>query len=224
MRKLLLFAGTIAAILGLAALPASAAHHHPAPKTGSLTIVHGIPDLPVDIYLNKKLALAGVTFTNYATVKLPVGQVRVDFKVAGTPANGPSALVQHLGIKAGVSKSLVAHLSASGSPRTSVYFNNTTKAGTQAQVTVRHNAAAPAVDVFVNGAVAIPGLANPGQAKAFLPPATYTVKVTAAGNPSVVALPDTPLPLAGKTNTIVYAVGDFAGGSFTVIVQVLPLS
>jgi hypothetical protein len=223
MRKLLLFLGAIAAVLGLAALPA-AAGTHPKPGQGSLTIVHGIPNLPVDIYLNKKLALAGVTFSNYATVKLPAGQVRVDFKAAGTPANGPSALIQHVGIKRGVSKSLVAHLSATGTPRTSVFYNNTTKAGQQAQVTVRHTAAAPAVDVYVNGAVAIPGLANPNQAKAFVPGATYTVKVTAAGNPSVVALPDTPLPLAAKTNTIVYAVGDFAGGSFTVIVQVLPLS
>ena len=86
MRKLLLFIGALAAVLGLAALPASAtsAHGSTKAKTGSLTVVHGIPDLPVDIYVNKKLALAGVTFTKYATVTLPVGHVRVDFKAAGT--------------------------------------------------------------------------------------------------------------------------------------------
>ena len=88
---------------------------------------------------------------------------------------------------------------------------------------MRHTAAAPAVDVLVNGTVAIPGLANPGQAKAFLAPATYQVEVTAAGNPSVVALPSTPLTLATRTNTIVYAVGTFPG-TFTVIVQVLPMA
>src|SRR5690349_8647322 len=123
MRKLLLFIGALAAVLGLAAIPASATSSHTAAKakTGSLTIVHGIPNLPVDIYLNKKLALAGVTFTKYATVNLPVGQVRVDIKAAGTPAKGPSALVREVGIKAGVSKSLVAHLTASGAPTASVY-------------------------------------------------------------------------------------------------------
>ena len=87
MRKLLLFIGALAAVLGLAAIPAGAtsAHRRTKAKTGSLTIVHGIPDLPVDIYVNKKLALAGVTFTKYATVNLPAGHVRVDFKAAGTP-------------------------------------------------------------------------------------------------------------------------------------------
>ena len=156
-------------MLGLAAVPAGATTSHTAAKakTGSLTIVHGIPDLPVDIYVNKKLALAGVTFTKFATVNLPAGHVRVDIKAAGTPANGPSALVRELDIKAGVSKSLVAHLTASGKPTTSVYYNNTTKAGNGiAQVTVRHDAAAPAVDVYADGQKAIAGLANPGQAKA----------------------------------------------------------
>ena len=145
MRKLLLLIGALAAVIGLAAIPAGATTPTAAKaKTGSLTIVHGIPDLPVDIYVNKKLALAGVTFTKFATVNLPAGHVRVDFKAAGTPANGRSALVRDLDVKAGVSKSLVAHLTASGKPTTSVYYNNTTKAGNGiAQVTVRHDAAAP---------------------------------------------------------------------------------
>ena len=189
-----------------------------------MTIVHGIPNLPGDVYVNKKLALAGVTFTTYATLDLKPGHVRVDFKAAGTPANGPSALVRELSVKAGVSKSLVAHLTAAGEPATSVYYNNTTKAGrTIAQVTVRHDAAAPPVDVYVNGAVAIRNLTNPAQAAARIPADAYTVKVTAAGSPSVVVVPNTPLTLKAKTNTIVYAVGDLAGGSFTVIVQVLRL-
>ena len=132
--------------------------------------------------------------------------------------------MRELDIKAGVSKSLVAHLTASGTPTTSVYYNNTTSAGKGiAQVTVRHDAAAPAVDVYVDGARAIAGLANPGQAAARVPAATYTAKVTAAGSPSTVVVPDTPLTLKARTNTIVYAVGDLAAGSFTVIVQVLPL-
>ena len=51
---------------------------------------------------------------------------------------------------------------------------------------------------------------------------TYNVKVVADADNSVVAL-DADLTLAARTNTIVYAVGDLAAGSFTVIVQVLPL-
>src|SRR5262245_8301117 len=119
MRKLLVFLGALTAVLGLAALPASAGVHKPAPK-GSLTVVHGIPNLPVDVYVNRHKVASDVTFKQYATFQLAPGQIRVDFKAAGTPANGPSALVRHLGIKSGVSKSLVAHLTAAGTPRTDV--------------------------------------------------------------------------------------------------------
>ena len=88
---------------------------------------------------------------------------------------------------------------------------------------MRHDAAAPPVDVYVERRR---GDHRPHQScagAARIPADAYTVKVTAAGSPSVVVVPDTPLTLKAKTNTIVYAVGDLAGGSFTVIVQVLPL-
>ena len=88
---------------------------------------------------------------------------------------------------------------------------------------MRHNAAAPAVDIIVNDSLTlINGLTNPGQGKAFVAAGTYNVKVAADADNSIVAL-DADLTLAARTNTIVYAVGDLAAGSFTVIVQVLPL-
>jgi hypothetical protein len=121
-----------------------------------------------------------------------------------------------------VSKSLVAHLSAAGSATTSVFYNNTTKNDQKAQLTLRHLVAAGAVDVYLNGTLAFARLANPDQATAFLVPGTVTVRVTAAGNPSAVVLPNTRLDLKARTNTIVYGVG--VASSFSVIEQVLPMS
>ena len=81
MRKLLVFLAALGAVLGLAALPASA-DGHPR-KTGSLSVVHGIPDLPVDVYVNGDRVAAGVTFTQLATFQLPVGTYEVAFRGAG---------------------------------------------------------------------------------------------------------------------------------------------
>ena len=104
-----------------------------------------------------------------------------------------------------------------------MFYNNTTKNDQKAQLTVRHLAAAPPVDTYLNGTIAFPGLANPTQAEAFLAPGTYTGKMTTAGKPSVVVMPATPFTMTARTNTIVYAVGAFPG-SFTVIVEVLAMS
>jgi hypothetical protein len=222
MRKLLVFLAALGAVLGLAALPASAGDHPR--KTGSLTVVHGIPNLPVDVYVNKKLVAPGVTFTNFATFPLPVGQYEVAFRPAGAGPKTKPVLQSHVGVKPGVSKSLVAHLKANGTPTLTTYYNNTSKNRDLAQVTVRHNAAAPAVDIIANDSITlINGLKNPGQGKAFVPAGTYKVKVVADADNSIVVL-DADLSFAARTNTIVYAVGDLAAGTFTVIVQVLPLA
>ena len=92
-----------------------------------------------------------------------------------------------------------------------------------ARVTVRHTAAAPAVDIVVdNSATLVPGLTNPRQAKADVPAGDYLVDVRAAGTTTAV-LDDAPLTLDPGTNTIVYAIGSLSGGSFTVAAQVLPV-
>jgi hypothetical protein len=221
MRKPLLFLVALGAVLGLSALPASA-DGHPR-KTGSLSVVHGIPDLPVDVYLNGDRVAAGVSFTQLATFRLRVGTYEVAFRSAGAGRSTRPLLQSHVGVKPGVSKSLVAHLKANGTPTLTTYYNNTTRNRSLAQVTVRHDAAAPAVDVIANDSITlIDGLKNPGQGKAFVSAGTYNVKVVADADNSVVAL-EADLTLATRTNTIVYAVGDLAAGSFTVIVQVLPL-
>ena len=69
------------------------------------------------------------------------------------------------------------------------YYNNTSKNRSLAQVTVRHDATAPAVDIIVNDSLTlINGLTNPGQGKAFVAAGTYNVKVVADADNSIVAL------------------------------------
>ena len=64
------------------------------------------------------------------------------------------------------------------------------------RVTVRHIAVAPAVDVFVNGNVAISGLTNPNQAQAKLGRGTYQVAAGLAGAGTAgIALGPVPLPV-----------------------------
>jgi Domain of unknown function (DUF4397) len=129
-------------------------------------------------------------------------------------------------VAAGRDYTVTANLSAPPvvGPVLNVFVNNkapitkyVSKASlTTGRVTVRHIAVAPAVDVFVNGNVAISGLTNPNQAQAKLKRGTYQVAAGLAGAGSAgIALGPVPLPVKAGNNVIVYAWGipQSAGGA-----------
>jgi Domain of unknown function (DUF4397) len=121
-------------------------------------------------------------------------------------------------------------------PTLNVFVNNkapVTKYASKAtlntgRVTVRHIAVAPAVDVFVNGNVAISGLTNPNQAQAKLGRGTYQVAAGLAGAGSAgIALGPIPLPVKAGQNVVVYAWGipaSAGGEGIQVAVQYVKLT
>jgi len=190
----------------------------------SITLVHGVPDLLVDVYVNGGAPIEDVSFTTVATVPGEKGKNTVAIRAANAPANSAALLTRSFYLRKNQSKTVVAHLSSGGSPKLTVYANDQSPltAGT-ARLTVRHAAEAPAVDVVVNNtSIVVADLTNPDQAKADVPADTYLVDVRAAGTATAV-LDDAPVTLDPGTNTIVYAIGSLSGGSFTVATQVLPV-
>jgi hypothetical protein len=231
MKKLLARIG-LASVLTLtgAALASGQAHATTPADEGvgaglaSITLVHGVPDLLVDIYVNGGAPIEDVAFTTVATVPAATGQNTVAIRAANAPATSAPVLSRSLYLRKNQSKSVVAHLTASGKPALTVYANDQSPLGTgQARVTVRHDAAAPAVDIVVdNSTTLVPGLSNPNQVKADVPAGSYLVDVRAAGTATAV-LDDAPVTLARGTNTIIYAIGSLSDGTFTVATQVLPV-
>ena len=89
----------------------------------------------------------------------------------------------------------------------------------QARVTVRHTAAAPAVDVRAAGSPVITGLTNPDEQSLSVPAGTVSADVVLAGT-TTVAIGPADLTLAEGTSTIVYAWGSQAAG-FELAVQTI---
>ena len=119
------FLAALGAVLGLAALPASA-DGHPR-KTGSLSVVHGIPDLPVDVYIERRRVAPSVSFGTLATLEPAPGTIgghpgrRCRRSTAGAPSR-PS------GSSPTSAKSFVAYLNADGEPDSvDVFYDNVTK-------------------------------------------------------------------------------------------------
>jgi hypothetical protein len=148
------------------------------------------------------------------------------YSVAITAADAADASAPIIGpvdlqLADGGNYTAVAHLKEDGSPTATLFSNDisTTSAG-EGRLTVRHVAAAPAVDVLANGAAAISGLTNPNEKVLALPAGTISAAVAAAGTTAPVIGP-ADVNVAEGVNTIVYAWGSLDKKSLKLAVQTI---
>lgn len=223
MRKSLPAAVTAAMSLVLVAGAAPAFAQSPAQETNtaSLSVLHAVPDTPVDVYVNGELTLDDFAPGQLAgPLELPAGDIEVaitasDAQDASSPVIGPVDLT----LGAGTMNTAVAHLDAEGAPTATAFVDDTSglEAG-QGRVTVRHVAAAPAVDVWANGEVAVQSLTNPNEESLEVPAGQVQAAVSLAGETDPVLGPQDLAVMEGA-NTIVYAWGSAADGNLALATQ-----
>ncbi|TFD06691.1 DUF4397 domain-containing protein [Cryobacterium sp. TMT1-66-1] len=175
----------------------------------------------VDVYVdNTKVINDFEPGTLTKTLRIPAGSYTLaitaaDAVDASAPVIGPVDFV----VASGMNYTAVAHLSEAGVPTATLFTNDTSAPGAgQGRLTVRHVAAAPAVDVLANGAPAITGLTNPNESVLVLPVGTISAAVAAAGTTAALIGP-ADVVIAKRTNTIVYAWGSLADGTLALAVQ-----
>lgn len=212
----LALAATVATGLGISSTPAAAA------DASQVSVVHGIPGQPVDVYVNGKKILNSF---KPATVAGPLSLAAGTYDVALTKPGDPvgSALLEDksLQVPGGKNLSLVAHLDGSGKPALTAYANDTAtlKPG-MARLIVRHDAQAPAVDVRAGGKPVLTGLTNPKEAMAEVPAGAVTADVVLAGTETVVLGPKD-VDLAAGKDTIVYAIGSAQDKTLALVAQTI---
>jgi hypothetical protein len=246
---LLVFMTTLA-VPASAFASAPAAHHQ-----AMVSVIHGIPGpdgLPVDVSVDGACTLKGFTFKEIAG-PLPLDKATYDIAIslanAGEPCgNKPVIGPVSLTFEGGKNYTVIAHLTAAGAPTASVYENNLSPlAKGKARATVRHNAAAPAVDVKLQRKLAfwehdaiaassdaqpaswgydgrhqwrvvIKDLSNPEEEEAELKAGLWRASVFAAGTRDRVLGP-TRIRFKALKATFVYAVGSLEDGTLDVIKQ-----
>ena len=178
--------------------------------TADLYVFHGIPDTPVDVYVDGALTLDDFQPGTFAgPLDLPAG----DYEVALTAADAADASAPVLGpitltLEAGKSYTAAAFLDADGNATAKLFTNDvaTTNAG-EGRLTVRHTAAAPAVDILANGAVAFSNVVNGAEGTANLPVGTISASVVPTGATEPVVLGPADVPIQDGVLTIAYAWG-----------------
>jgi hypothetical protein len=199
-------------------------------ETGLVTVVHGIPGLTVDVYVNGSNEIPGfVPGTVTDPIELPEG----DYDIAVLPADGnfpeDALLTDTVTLPAGANASIVAYLQLGGDAALKTFVNDTSGTrGIRTRVVVRHLADAPTVDVRLFRkwfrwwpAATIRGLENQDEAQADIWPGYLKAKLYPAGSRDVIF--ESPrLPFRPNESTIVYAIGTFPN-TFGLLVQKIDL-
>ncbi len=209
-------AGALIALVGVT--PATAAE-----GDAKLSVFHGVPGLTVDVYVDGALtldnfepgALAGPLELAPGTYSVAI--TAADAADASSPAIGPVDLA----LESGMDYTAVAHLDAAGQPTATLFTNDTsTLAAGEGRLTVRHVAAAPAVDVLAGGTAVITNLENPAESLLTLPTATISASVAATGTTDPVIGP-ADVNVAEGVNTIVYAWGSLTDNNLALGLQTI---
>jgi hypothetical protein len=205
---------------GLSAATAASAA---AAENGTVYVVHGVPGLTVDVYVNGKAALTGFKPGQVAgPLSLTPGSYDVAVRKAGEAATAAPAIDKKVTLPAGANVSLVAHLSAAGAPTLTAFANPVGGlANGKARLVVRHTAAAPAVDVLAGGKPVFTGLTNPNQKTADLALGTVSAAVALAGTTKPVIGP-ADLTLKAGQATVAYAIGSAQDQTLQLVTQSLP--
>jgi hypothetical protein len=200
--------------LALVAAPAAVAQ-----ETATVYVVHGVPDTPVDVYVDGKRAIDDFEpGTSQGPVQLPAGPHKLAlFAADAADGSGSPLLSADADLPAGGNVTVVAHLDEGGNPKITPFVNDVSSvpAG-QARLVVRHTAAPPAVDVLAGGQPVIEGLSN-GQEKALeVPAGSVSAAVAAAGTTDPVIGP-ADVDLKEGTATFVQAIGKLDGGKLSLV-------
>ena len=221
--KTRIMAGSVAGAFLLAALaiPVSAS----AATNAQLSVLHGVPGVTVDVWVNGALTLNDF---KPGTLAGPLSLPPATYSVAITASDATSATDKvvigpvDLSLADGGNYTAVAHLDPAGKPTATLFTNDISKTTPgQGRLTVRHVAAAPPVDVLAGTSPVIKGLTNPKEQILNLAPATISASVVAAGTPTPALIGPADVPVVEGQNTIVYAYGSLADKSLAVAVQTI---
>ncbi len=210
----------LGALLSVVLLVVLAATSSSAQDSARIHLIHGIPDTDVDVEAGGANVIEGFSFGSTEDLSALAGTTLegLRVKLAGTDTVAIDA--GDVALPASGNFTVIAHLDADGNPALAVFENDTSiLAAGQGRLTVRHAAAAPAVDVKANGAVAFANVSNGEGGSADLDAGTISAEVVPTGADEPVVIGPADLGIEDGVHLIVYAVGSLDAGTLQVLTE-----
>lgn len=219
--KLAIGAGAALAIIGLGAAPALAAE-----EEATVSVLHLIPDVTVDAYIDGTEAVGGFApgeLTDPMTIAAGSHDIQLYAEGDSPGTSEPAVEALDVDVAAGAQVTIAGHLTEAGEPALSVFLLDTepVPAG-QGRLTLRHLAAVPGADIRADGAVIVEGLRNGEEETLVVPAGTVSADLVRADTQGAgVLVPPTDLVITEGANTIVTAWGSEDQETLQLSVQVV---
>jgi hypothetical protein len=191
-------------------------------STAIVTVLHGLPGLTADVYVNGELTLDGFEpLSSTDPLELPAGSYDIAIREVGASADSEPALEGTVKLEAGTNVSIIAHPNSEGVPALSVFQNDVrpVKAG-MTRLEVRHVAAASDLDVSVDQKATLTGLGTGKAGTKVLPAGRHDITVTEAQQSASLIGPET-INLKEGTARILYVTGSLDEGTLDLMSQTL---
>jgi hypothetical protein len=190
--------------------------------TARIHLIHGIPDVPVDVAAGGAEVFADFQFGQTKDLSALAGTTLEDLQVLAAGTSTVAIDAGDIALPATGNYTVIAHLTATGTPTLTVFANDTSPiAAGQGRLVVRHTAAAPAVDVRADGVVAFAGVTNPNQGSADLPAGTISADVVPGEATQPIVIGPADLSVKAGDSLIVYAVGSLDGDTLGVLTETI---
>lgn len=219
-------------ITSLALSSIQVAQARPKAKANDLanySIVHAIPlgfgaDI-VDVYANNSLIADNATPGSIKSLTIPRGSVTISVYANGVipgPTTAPLLKASPVYLANGNNISFVAHLTADEKPKLSLFKNMLTEAGSKRSwLEIRHVAAAPSLQIRLNGAPKFVPLLNGMERKRSLTFGNYSVDALYTDT-STVAISPIAVTLQKSSNGVLYIWGAKTKGNLAFLKQEIP--
>lgn len=186
-------------------------------------LLHGIPGVAVDVVAAGETVIEDFEFGDTQDLSGLAGETLADLEVRVADGGQVAIDAGDVALPAAGNHTVIAHLDADGQPTLAVFENDTTPtAAGDGRLTVRHTAAAPAVDVLAGGQPAFTNVANGQEGSADLPAGTVSASVVPSGATEPVVIGPADLEVAEGSGLVVYAVGSLEDGSLDVLTETIP--
>lgn len=208
------------AVAGLVLLAPNVAHGQAEPVAAEIVLLHAIPGVDMDVLVDGEVLIPGFAPGDIQDLSAFAGQTLVDLEVrvaeTGQTAFGP---VPEFVVPDSGSWTIVAHLDETETPVVTPFENESSPTPDgQGRFTLRHVAAAPAVDLLIGGETEAQGAVNGSSEHVDVPAGEITdaVMIDTDGN-EVATLPT--FEIASGENLIVYAARSPFDDTFEFFVQ-----
>ena len=185
-------------------------------------LIHGIPDTDVDVEAGGANVFEGFSFGDTQDLSALAGTTLEGLKVKAAGTDTVAIDAGDVALPASGNYTVIAHLDANGNPKLSVFENDvsTIDAG-KGRLTVRHTAAAPAVDVLAGGSAVFSNVANGAGGTADVDAGTISASVVPTGETEPVVIGPADLTIAEGQHLLVYAVGSLEADNLTVLTETI---